>query len=159
MLGAVIGTACLLGWIAVRRRSRWGGGGGCGSEGPRSWRRSWGPRGMFFALVDHLGATREQAKVMRDAADDVRDAMAKHRGEARKSREDVAAVLRVESFDAERLGQMFARHDAVLEELRRELVGGLGKVHAVLDERQRVRLAELLEGGMFGGRWARCGGC
>jgi hypothetical protein len=42
---------------------------------------------------------------------------------------------------------MFARHDTTLETLRKAGMGALAKVHDALDERQRARLADMIESG------------
>jgi hypothetical protein len=60
--------------------------------------------------------------------------------------------MRSESFDAESLGEAFAKHDSALSTLRNAVVEGLAKIHEALDEKQRARLAELIESGM-GRRW------
>ena len=163
----------------------WGGGGcgggGCGGrfrdhhdrggyrdhggydDGP-PWGRGWagwggsGGAGFFLrGLVEHLDASREQEKVISDAAREVRDEGAKWRDEVRRSRADLGKAMRAESFDEVVLGELFARHDAAIEAMRRSMTGALAKVHVVLDEAQRGRLAELLEHGPSFSRWSRRG--
>jgi hypothetical protein len=81
--------------------------------------------------------------------------MSKHRGEMQKSREDVARAMRGPSFDEPVMGELFARHDAALETIRRAVVGALAKVHEALDEEQRKRFASMIErAGGFRGMWA-----
>ena len=60
--------------------------------------------------------------------------------------------MRADSFDAESLGEAFAKHDTAISTLRDAGVEGLAKIHEALDEKQRARLAELIESGM-GRRW------
>lgn len=163
MIGFIIGTLCLIGLIKVLRRGRggcgrgWGGGwGGRGrgwggppwARGGRRGRGGWGGDGAFlYGLFDALEATPEQEKVIREAAEELRGGADGLRGELRASRSDVAAAVRSPSLDETRLGEVFARHDAALEKMRRAAIGAVGKVHAVLDDRQRERLAEILEHG------------
>ena len=60
--------------------------------------------------------------------------------------------MRGESFDATVMGELFGRHDEHLTEVRKAVMEALGRIHAVLDETQRERLAELLDRGA-GGAW------
>jgi hypothetical protein len=53
------------------------------------------------------------------------------------------------------MGELFARHDASLDEIRRATVGALAKTHEALDEEQRKRLGNMIErAGGFRGVWA-----
>jgi len=108
-------------------------------------------------LFEALDTTPGQEKAIASAMEEMREVMAKHRGELRKSREDLAKAMRSPSFDETVMGELFARHDAALEAMRKAMVGSMAKVHEVLDERQRARLADLIEQapgfwGGFGGR-------
>lgn len=155
MLGFVLGTACLIGLVMVLKRgrhaccARW-------DAEPRGFgrrgfgRRGFGGRGFrrrFFLsfLFDRLDTTPAQEKAIAAAFDELRAAADAQRGEIRSTRADVAAAMRSPSFDETRLGELFARHDTVIEAMRKASVGALGKVHAVLDDRQRERLADLIE--------------
>jgi hypothetical protein len=55
--------------------------------------------------------------------------------------------MRSPAVDEVLFGEMFARHDAALEALRKAGVGAIAKVHDALDERQRARLADMIEAG------------
>ncbi len=173
MLGFIIGTACLIGLIKVLRRGRrgygygYGHGGGCGGGGrfrgyrdheggdhrEGGFRRGgwggWGGGPGFFlrAIIEQIDATPEQEKVIVAAFREVRDEAAKHREEARRSRNDLAKAMRSPGFDEVLLGELFARHDTAIEAMRRAVTGALAKVHVVLDEKQRDHLADLIENG------------
>jgi uncharacterized membrane protein len=171
MLGFIIGTACLIGLIKVLRRGRgrygygcggggWGGGGRFrghrdhegGDRHEGGFRGGWGGWGGgpgFFlrAIIDQLDATPEQEKVIAAAFREVRDEAAKNREEIRRSRGDIAKAMRSPGFDEVLLGELFARHDTVIEAMRRTVTGALAKVHVVLDEKQRDHLADLIENG------------
>lgn len=177
MFGFLIGTACLIGLIATLSRGRHGCGGyrggwgyagpGCHGGGWGSWRgpdfhggdeRSgfrggfWGNRFWLRRLFELLDTTPGQEKVIAAAVEEVQHAAAELRGEAGRTRSDVARAVKGEAFDETRIGETFARHDEALTAMRKAVVGAMAKVHAVLDERQRVRLAELIESGpYFGG--------
>lgn len=181
MLGFLIGTACLIGLIKVlrggfRRRGGHGGyGGGCGwssgscggggyrdrdngghDEGWGRHDRGWDDRGGPFwlrGLFQRLNTSPGQEKVIRDAIDELRRSARDLRDEGRHTRSDVAKAVKSASFDETVMGELFARHDTHLEKMRKDAVGAIGKVHAVLDDRQRDILAELIERGPFGGHF------
>ena len=117
-------------------------------------------RGGFMAraIAERLEATPAQEKVIRDATDEFRETVAKLKGEGKKTRADVASAFRKSHFDEVLFGELFARHDTALTELRKAFVGMGAHIHDALDDKQRARLAELIEAGpgawrpRFGGR-------
>ncbi len=172
MLGVLIGTVCLIGLV---KTLRWGRhhGGGCGHGhhgggwGRRSWGGGWGGPGgdheegwggwggrspILRMLFQRLDTTPGQEKVIVAAWEEVRAATRDARGEARASRTELAKALRSPAVDEVLFGEMFARHDAALETLRKAGIGALAKVHDALDEKQRARLADLIESGPAGFR-------
>ena len=183
MFGILFGTACLIGLISVIRRGRfhahggyghWGGGGGWGGHGGHGWhgggghgrwgRGGWGgggggfgPRMVMRGIFQRLDTTPGQEKVIQQAFEEVREATQKARGEFKATRGDVAKAFRAESFDAVAMGDLFGRHDSVLDDVRKAVVGSLSKVHDALDERQRGILAEMVENGGFFGSFGRGG--
>ena len=172
MFGYIFGAACLVGFIALARRRRYhyfrayGYGGGCGPGasqgcgpgtdegpygGPWSYRRGWGPRAMLRGLFVRLDTTPAQEKVVLDAVDEVRQAGRLFRDELRKSRTEVADAFRGAVLDQPAVEGVFSRQDGALASLRTAVLAALGRVHDVLDERQRARLADLVARGP---RWA-----
>lgn len=149
MFGFLIGTACLVGLYKVTR-----GGWGHSGRGGRWGRGRWMLRGLFHRLETTPG----QERVISESFDAVQAAAAKFREEAGKVRRDLAGAMRGESLDHEPLKAAFHRHDTLMEELRREVLVSLGKVHEALDERQRRDFAEMIEFGFGGGRFGH-GGC
>lgn len=103
-----------------------------------------GVRWFVRRLVDRLDATPAQAKHLREAFEELAGERRTVRGEWRRTRDDVVAILRADEFDAEALTATFARQDAVIEDVRRVFTGSLAKVHATLDPEQRQRLARHL---------------
>jgi Heavy-metal resistance len=173
MLVFLIGTACLIGLIKVLRGGwcrGYGHGGSCGGGGwgyrghdgwgghhHGGWDRGgadWDRGGPFWmrGLFQRLGTSPAQEKVIREAVDEARRSAGSLRDEGRQTRGDVAKAVRSPSLDETVLGELFARHDAHLETMRKDMVGVLGKVHAVLDDRQREILAEIIERGPFAGQ-------
>ncbi len=180
MFGFLIGTACLIGLIKVLRggyRRGHGYGGGCGSSGGSCGGGGWGRRGhghhdgdergerggwggggwrdggafWLRALFERLDTTPGQEKVIKEAIDELRKNASELRDEGKHTRSDVAKAVKSPSFDETVMGELFARHDTHLEKMRKEVVGAIAKVHAVLDDKQRDTLAELIERGPFGG--------
>lgn len=176
MLGFLIGTACLIGLIKVlrggfRRGYGYGGwsGGSCGGGWGRGFRgghghgyeggwgghehgAGWDRGGPFWlrGLFERLGTSPAQEKVIRDAFEEMWRSARELRDEGRATRGDVARAVRSASFDETVMGEMFARHDTHLEKMRKDMVGTIAKVHAVLDDRQRDVLAQIIERGPFG---------
>jgi hypothetical protein len=160
---------CGPGWQGRGGYGRWGYG-GCGPAndggydgedvGPDFGRGPGWMRGGFRdgfvarAISDRLEATPAQEKVIRDAVDEFREAASRLRGEGRKTRADVAGAFRKGHFDEVLFGELFARHDSALTDLRKAFVGMGARIHDALDERQRSRLADMIESGP-GGFWPR----
>ena len=138
------------------RRGRHGYGYGCGHHkfrhgGPGRWsREGWGNAykwGWLDWLASRLDASPEQARVIRNEVDGFMDTTKELRRELRLSRDDIGRAMRGDSFDEEVMGETFGRQDDRIREIREALVAALARIHDVLDERQRRRLAELLETG------------
>jgi hypothetical protein len=149
------------GWGGRGRHGGWGGWRG-GSWGDGGGRGGWGGPGVFLrALYERLDATPAQEKAIAQAVEEIVEAARKHRGELHASRADVAKGMRAEAFDEVLFGEMFARHDQAMESFRKTAFGALARVHDALDEKQRARLADLIEsgpgaffrGGSFRGPW------
>jgi hypothetical protein len=165
MFGFILGTACLVGlfWV-IRGGRRFGGHCGGGWHGRRhggrhdwhdevhSGRWGFGRRAILRWLFERLDTTPGQERVIRDAVENFVDSAIGARREVESSRADVARAMRAESFDAESMGEAFGKHDNVLSDLRKSAVEQLAKVHEILDDKQRARLAELIEQG-FARRW------
>lgn len=117
----------------------WGGG-----------RSRWWRGGLALALR-RLQATPDQEQVIREELDTLASAFREHREEWRASRHDVAEAVRAESFDATIMGELFGRHDERLTDMRKAVMEALGRIHAVLDDTQRQRLAEMIDQGR--GAW------
>jgi uncharacterized membrane protein len=71
----------------------------------------------------------------------------------------MARTLRGEHFDSSSLNELNARHDALLEEVRRSLQTSLSQLHEALDPQQRRQLADMLEHGWGYGWRGGSGGC
>jgi uncharacterized membrane protein len=100
-------------------------------------------------LSQRLDLTPAQEKVVFQSFGEVKDALRKGRGELKDSRRDIAKAFRAQSFDAVLLGETFSRHDNTIEDVRKAVTGALARIHEALDERQREKLAEILEEGWW----------
>lgn len=149
MFGFLVGTACLIGLVGVLRHGHPWHGHACGGR-----RRHFRP---LYMLFDALDTTPGQEKVIRNAVDELFEHGRDVRRQAWRSRSDLADALRADEFDRARIDDVIARHQALFSDLATRAADTLGSIHAVLDERQRRRLADLVESGP-GWRFGRHGG-
>ena len=129
-------------------REEWG-------EGPRWMSGRWKREFVVRRLSAELDATPAQEKVIRAAADEFHESVSKLRGEGKRTRTDIAAAFRKGQFDEVLLGELYARHDRSLEDVRKAFVGMGARIHDALDEGQRERLATIIEEGPRA--WGRSG--
>lgn len=147
MLGFFIGTACLIGLVAVARRGRRH---FYGHHGGWHGRRGGGGRYFFNRVLGRLDTTPGQEKVIRSAIHELGEEAWGLRSEVRATRGEIAAALREPELDKTRLDGVFAKHDELLERLRASLLRSAEQVHGTLDERQRKQLADMIESGPWG---------
>jgi hypothetical protein len=137
MFGFVIGIVCLVLLVGVVRRRHW----------HHHHPRGFGPRAFLWRLLRRIDATPAQEKVFRDEADLLRETVRGLRGEMKASGKDLAAVLREETLDRQKLESIYRKQDELLASLRERLSTSLARVHSTLDARQRNEIADLLERG------------
>ena len=158
MFGFVFGTLCLIGLVRLITRRRWGRYYGHG----RGYGRGFGPRGALNVVLARLDTGPGQEKVISEAFSEFIDRARASGREVRDTRRDVAQAVRGERLDEARLNEVFGRHDAALDQVRRASVDAMRKVHEALDERQRKILGDLMESGFHGygyghGHHGHCG--
>ncbi len=132
--------------------------GGFGGHGRGPWSRGpWagmggGGMGDRWAsmLAWRLEASPSQSDVIREAFRSVQTDLYTLADERRTTREDLGKAVGGERFDEELMGELFARHDQRLEQIRRSVVEAMAKVHEVLEPVQRERLAGLVGKRDFG---------
>jgi Spy/CpxP family protein refolding chaperone len=100
--------------------------------------------------LDRLDATPAQEKAIMSAIDDLRATGADLRSTLRGARQDLASAVRAPSFDASAVAQSTA-FDQIADRFTAAVATTLAKIHAVLDERQRNLLGELIESGFAHG--------
>jgi hypothetical protein len=151
------GPWCRGRWHHHHGRHGWGPGGWYGDDFGPDFGGRFGRRGASFAvrfLSDRLDASPAQERQIAQAFDELRAEVEPLRQEGQKTRADLAAALRKPAIDEVLFGELFARHDEAMEKARKAFMGTVAKIHEALDERQRERLADLVERGprFFGHR-------
>ncbi|MEI8254253.1 MAG: periplasmic heavy metal sensor [Deltaproteobacteria bacterium] len=143
----MIGTIALAGLVRVIARGRRaaGFGGAWGGDGRR------GSRGPVRALFSRLDTTPGQERVILEAIDEARGSVRASRGELKATRKDVLDAVRADHFDPILLEGTFERHDERIAAMRGAFTGALARVHEALDDKQRVRLAEIIRSGLLAG--------
>ena len=144
MFGFLFGAVCLGGLFALAFHRSHHHHHGCG--------RGYGgrfQRGHHFlhAAFERLDTTPGQEKAIVAALDEFRDSVRTARGKVMASRGEVAAALREEHFQADRVREVLARHSEELTSLGDQGSQTLGKIHEALDSEQRKRLARWVESG------------
>jgi len=86
----------------------------------------------------------DQEDIVDHALRDAQGALKDLHGVLRDSREGLAGAFAGEAVDEAAIAAAFSRQDEALKRARQDLASALKQVHAVLDEGQRTRLAELL---------------
>jgi len=158
MFGFVFGTLCLIGLVRLLTRRRWGHHYGYGGWRGRGRYGGFGPRAALHGALARLDTGPGQEKVISEAFSEFFDRARTSGREVRDTRRAVAEAVRGDRVDEARLNEVFEKHDAALDQVRRAGVDAMRKVHEALDERQRKLLGDLLESGFHGyGHHGPCG--
>jgi hypothetical protein len=139
MFGFVFGTACLVGLAFVVGRGR-----------RRPWGRHFGGpfgRGALYGVLERLGTTPGQEKIITQAVGDFKETASRGRGSFERSRQAAARAVQGEIFDEAALREAFLEQDAAIAEVREAFVAAGRQIHEALDDRQRKVLGELVESG------------
>ncbi len=155
----VVGALLLVKRLVLRRRF----GGGCGGRARwghhrGGWNRGGGIGGSWWlrAIFSRLDTTPGQEKEIRSALEDFKKTAKESKESLGASREAVARAVRHEAFDEIAIGEATVKADAAAGQVKQAFEAALRRIHAVLDPKQRERLAELLEKGprgFGGGGW------
>lgn len=155
----------VLGFVAARKARRCGGGygfgGGWHQHRHHGWHGHhgggmWGHRraALHMALA-HIDATPAQERAIVAEMTKLHDRLHGARASLKESRSDLASAIRGPSLDDAALGGVLGRVDGATGEARTAFLDALRNIHALLDNKQREMLADLLE---RGGGWSRRGG-
>jgi hypothetical protein len=145
-LAAAIGV---LGIAAMGRAHRCGRGfPGDGWYGPygdgmseHGGRRRW----MMRALFRRIDATPAQERAIARELEKLEDRVHAAKARVHDGRGDLAAAVRGPVLDDAALGAVLGRVDAAIGEVRSAMIDALRGVHGLLDDRQRGRIADLVE--------------
>ena len=127
----------------------WGRGGHRGGIGGSFWLR------MLYTRLD---TTPGQEREIRAAIEELRDRAKDAKSGMLETRESLGKSVAGETFDDAAFEAVSARVDATSEKMKDALSSALKRVHAVLDPKQRERLADLVSKGVNPRRWGRGGG-
>jgi len=118
--------------------------------------RRGGPGRSFWlrSLFARLDTTPGQEREIRAAIEELRDRARDAKSGVGETREGIGQAVAGESFDEAAFESVTARFDATAEKMKDAAAVALRRIHAVLDPKQRERLAELVSRGAFG-RWGR----
>ncbi len=153
----------VLGFMAMRRaRHCHGDSGHPHSFGWRGWhghhhhhgrgggRRSW----MLHSALARIDASPAQERVIIGEVEKLQERMYGARTSLKEARGDLSAAIRGPVLDDAALGAVLGRVDASTAEARGAVVDALRNIHAVLDDRQRATVADLIDRN-GGGFWRR----
>ena len=145
MFGFLFGAACLGGLAAMLfRRRHYYHHGSCGHGYGGRFQRG---RHFLHAAFERLDTTPGQEKAVVAAIDEFRDSARAVRQKVMASRGDVAAALRDDQFEPERVRAVLSRNTEELNALSETGAQALAKIHDALDPEQRKRLARWIESG------------
>lgn len=142
----------VLGFIAARKARRCAHG-GWHHRGHYGWRR----RGLFMAFR-HIDASPAQERAIIAEIDKLREKLWQARRAVKDSRGDLSAAIRNPVLDDAALGEVLGRVDGATAEVRAAVLEALRNIHALLDDGQRAKLADILERGHWHGRRGHHGG-
>jgi hypothetical protein len=133
---------------------------GCGGYGHHHWggppwarHRGFGRRGLYMGL-SHLEASPAQERAIIAEVEKLKERLQGARGTVKDARGDLAAAIRGSQLDDAALGAVLGRVDGATGDARAAILDAIRNIHAVLDDKQRERLADLIDRG----GWRRGGG-
>ena len=145
----------VLGFVAARkarRCSRGYHGYGWHHHHHHGWRGGGGRRGLYMAL-SHLDASPAQERAIINEVDKLRERLHSAKANLKDGRSDLAAAVRGPALDDAALGAVLGRVDTATAEARSATLDALRNIHAVLDDKQRAQLADILDRGWWGASW------
>ena len=150
----------VLGFAAMRRARRchghfgrgpWGSGGhGCGRGGGGGWgggRRRW----MMNAALSRIDASPAQERAIIAEVDQLHERLHAAKRNFKEARGDLGAAVRGPVLDDAALGAVLGRVDATTGEARAAVIDALRNIHALLDDKQRAHVGDLLDKGWWRG--------
>ena len=150
MLCLALGLGAL-GFVAMRkaRRCRYGYYGRWGGWYGHHWHGRH-RQGLYWAL-SRLDASPAQERAIISEVDKLRERVYEIKRGARDARGDLAAAVRGPTLDDAALGAVLGRVDAAIADIRAAILEAWRNIHAVLDDRQRGQVADILDHGWWRG--------
>ena len=111
-----------------------------------------GRRGLYMAL-SHLDASPAQERAIIAEVEKLRERLHSAKANLKDGRADLAAAVRGPVLDDAALGAVLGRVDTATGEARSATLDALRNIHAVLDDKQREQVAEILDRGFWGAAW------
>lgn len=151
----------VLGFIAARKARHCGFGHGCHGYGHHGWHQhrhhGWhGRRGMWgrggyglHMALAHIDATPAQERAIVAEMDTLHERLYAARTNLKDTRGDIAAAIRGPVLDDASLGAVLGRVDTATGDVRGAFLDALRNIHAILDDKQREQLADLLDKGWW----------
>ncbi len=147
-------AAGILGVVGLLKGLMFRGGHACGHGHGRFRERGIGRSFWLRRLFTRLDTTPGQEREIRDALEALRDRARDAKSGLGSTRESLGRAVAGESFDDGAFEAVSAQVDATTEKMKDAFASALKRIHAVLDVKQRERLAEIVGKGGFG-RWNR----
>lgn len=132
----------VLGFFAARKARR------CAHGWHHHDHYGWRRRGLFMALR-HIDASPAQERAIIAEVDRLREKLWQARRNVKDTRGDLAAAVRGSSLDDAALGAVLGRVDGATAEIRAAMLEAIRNIHALLDDVQRAKLADILERGAW----------
>jgi uncharacterized membrane protein len=117
---------------------------------------------MLHAALSRIDATPAQERVIVGELERLHERVHAARGGLVEARGDLAAAVRGPVLDDAALGAVLGRVDGATSEARAAALDALRNIHAVLDDKQRAMVSEMIERrgggrGPGGAGWFRMG--
>jgi Spy/CpxP family protein refolding chaperone len=98
----------------------------------------------------HIDASPAQERAIIAEIDKLREKAWQARRAMKDSRGDLGAAIRGPVLDDAALAEVLTRVDGATAELRSAGLEAVRNIHALLDDRQRAQVADIVEGGWWG---------
>lgn len=98
----------------------------------------------------HIDASPAQERAIIAEIDKLREKAWQARRTVKDARGDLGAAIRNPVLDDAALGEVLGRVDGATAELRSAGLEAVRNIHALLDDRQRAQVADILENGWWG---------
>ncbi len=109
----------------------------------------------MHAALDRIDASPAQERAIISEVEKLQERVHGAKRNLKDARGDLSAAVRGAVLDDAALGAVLGRVDATTVEARAAMIDALRNIHAVLDDRQRAQVADLLDSN--GGGWWRRG--